>query len=77
MDERTAAPLTDEEVPSAQNAILLYQLASEMTAPTKIAREEQELKEKKGHRFPTGAWHLRRATYVKKLKEVTGPECDE
>ena len=77
MDERTAAPLTDEEVPSAQNAVLLYQLASEMTAPTKIAREEQELKEKKGQRFPTGAWHLRRATYVKKLKEVTGTKRDE
>ena len=55
----------------------MYQLASEMNAPTKIAREEQELKEKKGHRFPTGAWHLRRATYVKKLKEVTGTECEE
>ena len=53
IDERTAAPLTDEELEAAQNMVLLYQLAVAMNEHERWAKTSEEQK------CESGQWETR------------------
>ena len=53
IEERTAAPLTDEELEAAQNMVLLYQLAVAMN------EHERWAKTSGGQKCESGQWETR------------------